>query len=324
MQSITRTQLALMLHSVPHLGSKGIARLISELPPGLPNEQIELDDIKALTLSAGDLRREYKLRPKAADHIASRKQKLLLESRKAAYLVQKLGIRVLITLDPDYPTCLKEYEINPAPIIYTYGNLSLLRERKFAVVSSSGVQPQGIGVTRGLAGILCSEGLTAVTSHNTQAYKAMELAARSGGFPVIFVLDRGIMSAFHNGLDWEPVSQARIWNIRFDPKRDLIVSKFRLQDAWIGANGMERDRMVFALADVVIAVEVRPGGVMEKECLHAHKKGREVYVYMPESGEVLEGNKGLLEKGCRPIPVSWARSVLATLDLPSDQTDSYE
>jgi hypothetical protein len=78
--------------------------------------------------------------------------------------------------------------------------------------------------------------------------------------------------------------------------------------------------MVFGLADVVVAVDIRPGGVMESECLRAHKNGRDVYVYTPET-DLPAGNASLLANGCPPIPPSWARSLLTTLDLPPETGD---
>ncbi len=117
------------------------------------------------------------------------------------------------------------------------------------------------------------------------------------------------------------MAQARIWDLRFDPGRDLVVSRFRLYDPWIGANGRERDRMVFALADVVVAVDIRPGGVMENECLRAHKLGREVFVYTADDGAVAAGNQTLIEQGCSLVPAVWARSLLTTLDLSPSEGD---
>ena len=321
MDPITRTQFALMLHSVPHLGPKGIARLIAELPPGLPHEPVSLSEVRAWAISADTLQREYKVHPHAAHCLAVQKEELLSASREMASSVEKLGIRVITGLDQDYPSSLREYESAPPPILYAYGNLGLLRERKYAVISSSSVGARGIEIIREMAGVLSDEGITAVTSHNTHPYQVAGLAAKSRNAPVILVLDRGILSAFPQGLGYEPVAQARIWNLRFDPERDLVISRFRLYDPWIGANGRERDRMVFGLADVVVAVDVRPGGMMESECLRAHKKGREVYVYKPDSGDLPGGNQALLEKGCEPIPAGWARSLLTTLDLPPAEDD---
>ena len=304
-----------MLHAVPHLGPKGISRLISELPPGLPDDAIDLGGVRCWALSADTLQHEYKLHPEAAHCLAARKDELLAASAQIAESVAQLGIRVITDTDRDYPAMLREYEATPPPILYAYGNLALLRERKFAVIGSSKISPRAVEVTREIAGMLSDEGLVAVTSHNTHPYQIVGLAAKSRNAPVALVLDRGILCAFPQGLGVEPVAQARIWDIRFDSGRDLVLSRFRLYDRWIGSNGRDRDRMVFGLADVVVAVDVRPGGVMESECLRAHGKGREVYVYKPEGGLLPGGNQTLLHHGCIPISSSDARSFLTTLDL---------
>ena len=317
MQEISRTQFALMLHSVPHLGPKGIARLLAD---SRTIEPLNLASVRAWNMSADTLQREYKLHRESAKCLAERKEELLTSSGEMAAAVDKLGIRVITLLDSDYPSMLLEYQSSPPPVIYAYGNLSLLRERKFAVVSSSNTGGKGIEVIRELAGTLSDEGMAAVTSHNTRPYQIVGLSAKSRNAPVILVLDRGILSAFPQGLGYEPNAQARIWDMHFDPSKDLALSMFRLYDPWIGANGHERDRLVFSLADVVIGVDIRPGGVMESECLHAHRKGREVYIY-EHSDDMPDGNRSLLKAGCPPIPDGWARSVLTTLDLPSTSED---
>lgn len=313
--AISRAQFALMLHSVPHLGPKGIARILSETPPG---EQVRLADVRAWNLSPDALQSEYKLHPEAAHCIALCKDELIPSSATIASAAEGLGIKVMTEQDGDYPSMLRDYQKEPPPIVYAHGNLSLLRDRKYAVINSASIGGKSIELTREIAGTLADQGLAAVTSHNTQGYQIVGLAAKSRNAPIVLVLDRGILSAFPQGLGWEPVAQARIWNLRFDPERDLVISPFRLYDRWIGANGRERDRMVFALADVVVAVEVRSGGVMESECLRALRLGREVYIHRPSDGPLPGGNESLLDKGCAPIPAGWERSMLTTLDLPLD------
>ncbi len=307
-----------MLHCVPHLGPKGIVRLIGE-SAGTARDGVDLSRLSAWAVSADTLKDEYKLHPEAAECLAVRKADLLKASAEMTESAEKIGIRVMTCTDPDYPSLLRESDSYP-PIIYAYGNLGLLRERKYAVISSNGISPRGVELTREVAGTLSDEGLTAVTSHNTEAYQVVGLAAKSRNAPVLMVLDRGILSAFPQGLGFEPIKQARIWDLRFDPEKDLVLSRFRLYDHWIGANGRDRDRMVFGLADVVVAVEVRPGGVMETECLRAHRNGRDVFVHQPDDA-VPEGNASLLAKGCTPIPANWSRSLLTTLDILSDRSD---
>lgn len=321
MNPITRTQLALMLHSLPHMGPKGLTRLFKEMPDGTLDEAVDLDEYSPWNLSSDTLQHEYRLHSEAAQCLAMKKDELLTSSKDMFESVSVLGIRVLTFLDSDYPALLKEYGVDTPPILYAHGNLGLLRDRKFAAVSSSDISAHSIEVLREFSGTLSDEGLVLVTSHNTHPYQVAGLASRSRNAPIILILDRGILSAFPHGLGFEPIAQARIWNLRFDPTRDLVISRFRLYDRWIGANGRERDRMVFGLSDVVIAVEIRPNGVMETECLRAHEKGREVYVYAPDVDTLPAGNKSLLEQGCSPIPAPTSRSLLTTLDLLNERPE---
>ncbi|MBP6963648.1 MAG: DNA-processing protein DprA [Armatimonadetes bacterium] len=315
--AVPRAQFALMLHSVPHLGPRGIARILRETP----DAEVCLPAVRAWRMSPDALQSEYKLHAEAAHCIALRKDELLSSSAKIASAAEGLRIRTLTEQDADYPSMLRDYQADAPPIVYAHGNLGLLRDRKYAVVNSAKIGGRSIEATRDIASTLAAEGLAAVTSHNTQGYQIVGLAAKSRNAPILLVLDRGILSAFPQGLGWEPVAQARIWNLRFDPERDLVVSPFRLYDRWIGANGRERDRMVFALADVVVAVEIRAGGVMEAECLRALRLGREVYVCESSDGPLPGGNASLLSRGCAPIPVGWEHSMLATLDLPIEGSE---
>jgi len=312
---IGHAQLAIMLHSVPHLGPRGIARLLKDVPSG--DCRVHLEDLGFWNVSPDTLRKMYSLHPAAAECIVNQREQLLSASSEIATAVDRLGIKVITLNDSDYPTCIREYEHYPPPILYAYGNIGLLSDQKFAVISSSKIDSHGVEVMREIAGLLCDGGLAAVTSHNTEPYQVVGLTAKSRNAPICLILDRGILSAFPRGLGWEPVAQARIWGLRFDPDRDLVLSKFRVYDPWIGANGRERDRMVFALADIVVAVEVRTGGIMEAECLRALKYGREVYVYGPEDDHMPSGNRKLLESGGNRISRDWAPSLVATLDLPN-------
>ncbi len=98
--------------------------------------------------------------------------------------------------------------------------------------------------------------------------------------------------------DRPPFAEARIRETVFDTVRDLALSPFRLDDHAIGANLRRRDRMLYALADLIIALDVRAGGGMAAECLRAHEQGRMVWV----AAGGRDGNAALREAGCTGMP----------------------
>lgn len=291
------SHLALLLSRVPGLGPRGTYRILTRPGPDI------------LTASAYDLKKSYKLTAPAAEYIVENAQALRAESAELLEKARSLGIHVITVFDNSYPTSLKAYHLRLPPVIYAYGNLRLLQERRFAVVSSSTLSHRGSDATTEIAGILIDEGLTVVTSHNNAPYQLSLLAAKRRKAPSVVALDRGIISAFHGLLDWQPVAAARIWDPQFDLERDLVISQFRLGDHWIGENSRLRDRMVFGLADVVIAVEIRAGGVMEKECLSARDRGRELLVCSFESDNP-PGNESLFRADCQKLDPRETRSQL--------------
>jgi DNA processing protein len=295
-------QLALLLSRAPGLGPKGTYNVLTRMDTG-PN---------ILTCSIEEAKACYKLSARSAEYIAENAATLRADSADLLERVTGLGIHVITVRDNAYPTSLKAYHLHLPPVIYAYGNLHLLQERRFAVINSATISVRGSAAASEIADILIEEGLALVTGHNNAPYQLALLTAKRKHAPVVLVLDRGIISAFHGQLDWQPVATARIWDPQFDPDRDLVVSQFRLGDPWIGENSRLRDRMVFGLSDFVIAGEVRPGGVMEKECRFAKERGRELFVCSFGEDEP-DGNRNLLQAGCQQLNVSDSRSQLISL-----------
>jgi DNA processing protein len=296
------TQLALLLGRAPGLGPKGIYNVLTRVDAG-PN---------VLSCSVEQMKSYYKLSAKSAEYISQNAETLKVESEELLQKVSALGIHVITVRDNAYPSSLKAYHLHLPPVIYAYGNLHLLQERRFAMINSATISVRGSSATTEIADILIDEGLVMTTGHNNAPYQLALLTAKRKHAPVVLVLDRGIISAFHGQLDWQPVATARIWDPQFDPDRDLVISQFRLGDPWIGENSRLRDRMVFGLSDFVVAGEVRPGGVMEKECRFAMERGRELFVCAFGEDEP-GGNQNLLESGVQALDVHESRSQLISL-----------
>jgi hypothetical protein len=102
-----------------------------------------------------------------------------------------------------------------------------------------------------------------------------------------------LFAAFPRGLARDP-SGFGPRHSPLDPHRTLTLSSFRLHDHAAPHNGRRRDQLIAALGDMVIAVNARPGGEIERVCLQALDTGQSVLSWLGE-------NAGLLEAGARSI-----------------------
>ncbi|MGV3720720.1 MAG: DNA-processing protein DprA [Actinomycetota bacterium] len=189
------------------------------------------------------------------------------------------GAELLLPTQPDYPSALWQLSGRPArrwPYVFAFGALGLLEEPRVALVSSRDVSPEGLAITDALADSLARRDLSLVTSTNREAYQASATAAKRHAGPAVMALDRGFDAALPCGLSREPVATARVWDEAFDPELQLLLSPFGWREHWTARNGKRRDSLIFDLADVVVAVDVRAGGQIEQECRRAAERGRAV------------------------------------------------
>lgn len=169
----------------------------------------------------------------------------------------------------------------------------------FSIAVSNGASSATLAQQDQIAEKLVACGCVPVTGHDRPAYKRLALAAQRLNRPTIYVMDRGLREALGPEFDRPPFSAARIRDTVFDVTRDLALSSFRLDDHALGSNNRRRDRTIYALADVIIALDVRAGGGMVAECLRAHAQGRLVWV--ADGGR--DGNEELRQAGCPSLPV---------------------
>lgn len=305
-EPVSPTQWALLLHSVPHLGEKGLTRLLR-----LSATQ-RLDPRDLLTLSAGDWKRRYDLRPQAAEYLQANRAELLSQSRELARLLRPFPLAVLTVEMAAYPARLERWDDAPPPVLYALGQAALLEPSRFTftVAASNAAPPASLSRLEEVAGALVGAGGIPVTGHDRPPYQRLALCAQRKNCPAMYVFDRGLREALGPQFDRPPFKAARIRDAVFDAGRDLALSPFRLDDHGTGANNRRRDRLVFALADVVVAADVSPGGSMDSECRRALEQGKPVYVC--DGGR--EGNDALRELGTPPVPpdlTAWASMAAA-------------
>ena len=292
-ETISPTQFALLLHSVPHIGEKALARLLRQIATQ------KLTPEGFLALSEKEWKTQLELRPQAIAHLMAHRQTLLTESAERLRTVRAHNIHVLTAESPSYPYGLERYDDAPPPVLYALGNLRRLDESfTFAVATSNGATVDSMLKQDALVVALSLAGGVVLTGHDRTAYQRAALAAQRNNRPTVYVLDRGLRDGLGPEFDRPPFAAARIRDLLFDTERDLALSPFRLDDHAIGANLRRRDRLIFALADVIIAHDVSAGGGMASECQRAMEQKRKVFV--SEGGR--DGCAALREAGCPVLP----------------------
>ena len=308
---MTSTEFLLLLHSVPHLGEKALARLLR-----LATQQRLLPDA-FLAMSAAGWQERFDLHPDACEALASDRDALMARSIELARCLRTYDVQLLSVESATYPSRLIRNEDAPPPLLYARGSLGLLdwnygSDRfTFTIAVSNGPGTATMDRLDALASELSAAGGVPITGHDRAPYQRLALAAQRNNRSTIYVLDRGLREALGPQFDRPPFAAARIRDVEFDIDRDLALSPFRLDDHSIGANNRKRDAIVFGLSDIIIALDIRAGGSMVKACSDAAGRNRPVFV--ADGGR--DGNTALLAEGCRPLPdgQSWLKVVLRSL-----------
>lgn len=302
------TQWVLLLQSVPHLGEKTLTRLLRA------NALHRVAPEECLSLSAEAWRERYDLDPRAAEHLATHRQELLAYSAELARTLRAHQVHVLTCDSLTYPDRIERYDDAPPPVLYALGRLDLLEaspERfTFTTALSNGASAEALATQDRTAAALAAAGGVVATGHDRPPYQRLALSAQRQGLPVVYLFDRGLREALGPQFDRPPFAAARIRDLVFDPKRDLAISPFRPDDHGLGANNRRRDRLIFALAERIVAIDVAPGGNMETSCLRAAEQG--VPVFVAPGGR--EGNVALRAAGCPPLPAGpdWVAQIKNT------------
>lgn len=281
MNDLTESLIALQL--TPHLGEKTLGGVLAG-----GEKRVEA----CFSASEEMLREDYGFHPEAASHFARRKEKLQKDAQLLHVSLRRAGAAAIHRMDPRYPERFKRLTDAP-PLLYAVGDLALMDEPSVCFLASSNATPETLTRLRSLADAVAREGHPIVTGHNRDVYQSSALAAAQFCSPVLYMLDCGLFSISASGHD-HPFSAARIHPA--EDQRRLFLSPFRPKDPWIGHNNRKRDHLIAAFAHIVVAVDIRPGGVMERECRAALRRGQRVIALAPE-GRLPDTHSRLYNQG---------------------------
>jgi predicted Rossmann fold nucleotide-binding protein DprA/Smf involved in DNA uptake len=289
------SRFALLLTCVPHLGERQIAQVLHRWA----QSRVPVDEF--LSMPPETLQQEWGLSAQAAQALTEPKPSWRKRFEQMDALARRHGVEVLTAQHRLYPLTLEAFCEFAPPVLFAHGNLRLLQDGwRFAVACSRGAPHLALEAVDEITRQAMREGGIPVTGHNTIPYQRVAVTAIRAEQPSITVLDRGLLDALGEGLNRPLFSAARLYELEFRADRDLVLSPFPLQAGSLGLYNQRRDELVFALADVVFAVWVRAGGVMERLCRQAKELGKRIEVWKAPDGTVSEGVKRLMEE--RPSP----------------------
>lgn len=159
----------------------------------------------------------------------------------------------LTIIHPDseyYPVdYLKSVEKIGAPaVFFAKGNLSLLKEKKIAIIGTRHVSNEGIILTKKITSSLSSNGINIISGYARGVDLTSHLSSLENGGTTTFVLGYGI-NDFKLKTGFEKYS--------FE-KNMLAVTQFLPVEKWTAYRAMSRNKLICALADAVIVIESGP------------------------------------------------------------------
>ena len=243
-----------------------------------------------------------------ATYLAENKTPLLAKSAELLKAFRVHPLHLFTQSSAAYPAKLERFDDTPPPILYALGNVALLdlpqnasgSRFSFTVAVSNDAVTSSLDRADEIANALIIAGGVPMTGHDRLPFQRLALCAQRLDKSIVYVLDRGLREALGPDYDRPPFAAARIRDAVFEPRRDVAVSPFRLDDHGLGANNKRRDRLIFALSDVVIVADIRAGGGMMSECRRAFDQGKIVRV-LPDGGR--EGNAALIGSGVPALAV---------------------
>jgi DNA processing protein len=225
--------------------------------------------------------------------------------------LQKVGGRVLIRDDAEYPELLGHIG-QPPPVIYLYGNSTLLEMTSVAIVGSRAATSYGRRVGRTIARDLAAAGICVISG----LALGIDAAAHSGALDA----DGATVGVLGCGLDVVyPRENSRLYDrLRAS---GLLISEYPLGTRPEGFRFPARNRIIAGLSRAVVVVEAskKSGSLITVQ--HALEQGREIFA-VPGQVDSLKsaGTHWLLQQGAT-LAVS-AADVSSHLNLDLGRTAS--
>jgi predicted Rossmann fold nucleotide-binding protein DprA/Smf involved in DNA uptake len=282
---------SLFLAMTPYIGGRTLVRILTT------NELLGHSNEDFLALSQETLKERYRLTDRAASSLVKDQKTRLNQTVELEKKLSGLGVQWVTSFEALYPSLIETMDPNPPGVLFLYGNSRLLDSKTFCVMCSRNPMSADLDLIERLTeeGILQGEVL--VSGQNNSSYQRSAVVPLRWGAPRILCVDKGLFDAMGKDLKKEGFSAARLWRYEFDPETDLVVSPFRPDDKYIGANNRVRDLLIACLSHRLDFVNISESGNMQRISRLALKAGRTVRV-----SDRIVGYRSYLALGASVIP----------------------
>ncbi|MDE6029579.1 MAG: DNA-processing protein DprA [Clostridiales bacterium] len=228
---------------------------------------------------------------------------------RAKFYLESNNIKYVTRADPIYPTALAQKEVDPPPVLYYKGDLSILMQPCLAVVGTRKASQYGRYVSSRIVEELASA-FTIVSGLATGIDGYAHRAALAAGGKTVAVLGSGLFNA-------SPTSNLAL----FDEicKDGLAISEYTPDTHATEYTFPQRNRIISGLSRGVLVVEAsyKSGSLITANC--ALDQGRDVFAVPGDIDKIRsQGTNNLIKRGA--IAVTCADDILDYYSVKSKKT----
>lgn len=208
----------------------------------------------------------------------------------------RAGLWVMTRSDADYPKRLKQQLKNDSPpILFGCGNRSLLNQGGIAVVGSRDTSDADLAYSRELGNKAAAEGFSIVSGGARGVDETAMLGALDAEGTVIGVLADSLLRACSSAKYRQHLMRNNL----------VLVSPFYPEAGFNAGNAMQRNRYIYCLADVAVAVHSGLAGGTWSGAVENLNKGW-VPLWVKANDDPAAGNAQLIGRGaqCLSQPIA--------------------
>jgi len=231
--------------------------------------------------------------------------------RELTEAAERIGARILVPDDPEFPVALRTIP-DPPPVLFALGDLSLLRRPALAVVGSRDHSAYGEAVARQVAALATRAGLVVVSGMARGLDAVAHASALDAGGTTIGVLGNGLGVIY-------PAANRELYDRVM--LHGLLLSEFPPGERPHAGSFPRRNRLISGLARVTLVVEAAAGSGALITAGTALDQGRDVIaVPGPITSSLSVGCNRLLRDGATPYlePADLAQ-LYPELTFPADR-----